>query len=214
MEKKGLFITFEGGEGTGKSTQIKLFAEYLKKNGYTVSLTREPGGSPGAEEIRSLLLKGASDKWDKLTEIFLFFAARRDHLTKTIWPALEQGQVVLSDRFADSTLAYQGYGYGYDQKMIDIIENAYQTIAGDFKPDITFILDINPEIGLKRSLARSGNVEVRFEGMDLKFHQNLRYAFLKIAAENPTRCKVIDANQSIEQVHQSIIEAFQEKVRC
>ena len=98
--------------------------------------------------------------------------------------------------------------------MIDIIENAYQTIAGDFKPDITFILDINPEIGLKRSLARSGNVEVRFEGMDLKFHQNLRYAFLKIAAENPTRCKVIDANQSIEQVHQSIIEAFQEKVRC
>ena len=212
--EKGLFITFEGGEGTGKSTQIKLFADYLKENGYTVSLTREPGGSPGAEEIRSLLLRGASDKWDKLTEIFLFFAARRDHLTKTIWPALKQGQVVLSDRFADSTLAYQGYGYGYDQKMVEIIKNVYQIIAGDFKPDITFILDIDPEIGLKRSLARSGNVEVRFEGMDLKFHQNLRNAFLKIAAENPKRCQVIDANQSIEQVHQSIVQAFQEKVRC
>lgn len=212
--KKGFFITFEGGEGTGKSTQIRLFADYLEKQGYSVLLTREPGGSPGAEEIRSLLLKGNADKWDKISEILLFSAARRDHLTKKIWPALEKGQVVLSDRYADSTLAYQGYGYGYDPKMIEIIQNAYQVIAGDFKPDITFILDIEPEIGLKRSLERSGNIEVRFEGMDLQFHQNLRNAFLTIAAENPDRCKVVNANQTIEQVHQNIIQSFQEKTRC
>ena len=211
---KGLFITFEGGEGTGKSTQIKMFADYLEKQGYSVLLTREPGGSPGAEEIRSLLLKGDANKWDKITEIFLFFAARRDHLTKKIWPALEKGQIVLSDRFADSTLAYQGYGYGYDPKMIEIIQNAYKCVAGDFKPDMTFILDIDPEIGLKRSLARSGNTEVRFEGMDFKFHQNLREAFLKIAYDNPERCKIINANQTIEQVHQNIINSFLGKTRC
>ncbi len=212
--QKGLFITFEGGEGTGKSTQIRLLAEYLEKAGHSVVLTREPGGSTGAEEIRSLLLKGTTDKWDKMTEILLFTAARRDHLIKKIWPALEQGSVVLSDRFADSTLAYQGYGYGYDAETVKNIQTLYQLIAKDFKPDLTFVLDIDPIIGLKRSLDRSGNTEVRFEGMDIQFHKNLREAFLTMAKQEPTRYRVINAAQSIERVHQDIIQAYQEKTRC
>lgn len=212
--KSGMFITFEGGEGTGKSTQIRLLADYLTQHGYNVLLTREPGGSVGAEEIRSLLLKGNADKWDKTTEILLFFAARRDHLTKKIWPALENGTIVLCDRFADSTLAYQGYGYGYDEKTVQTIQNLYQLVAGDFKPDLTIVLDIDPEIGLKRSVARSGNTELRFEGMQLQFHQNLRDAFLKIAQQEPNRCEIIDATESIEAIHQNIIQIFKEKYTC
>lgn len=210
--KKGYFITFEGGEGCGKSTQIKLFTEYLQHKGIPCLLTREPGGSQGAEEIRALLLKGETAKWDKITEILLFSAARRDHLVKKIWPALENGTTVISDRFADSTMAYQGYGYGIDETSIRMVNDAYQMIAGDFEPDLTFILDINPEVGIARSMARSGNDEQRFEHMDLTFHHNLRNGFLKIAEQNPKRYAIIDASGSIEQVHQDIINAFEERL--
>lgn len=209
---KGVFITFEGGEGCGKTTQIKLFADYLKNKGYDVVLTREPGGSQGAEEIRSLLLKGDTNKWDKLTEILLFSAARRDHLVKKIWPALNKGQVVISDRFADSTLAYQGYGYGADKQIIQTANDMYRLIADDFRPDITFILDINPEIGVSRSMARIDNNEQRFENMDLTFHHNLRNGFLDIAKTDPKRYIVIDASQDIEHVHQEIISKFEGRV--
>lgn len=209
---KGYFITFEGGEGCGKSTQIKLFTEYLQNKGISCLLTREPGGSQGAEEIRSLLLKGEIAKWDKVTEILLFSAARRDHLVKKIWPALENGTTVISDRFADSTMAYQGYGYGIDEDSIQMVNNAYQMIADNFEPDLTFILDIQPEVGIARSMARSGNDEQRFEHMDLTFHHNLRNGFLKIAEQNPRRYAIIDASGSIERVHQDIIKAFEERL--
>lgn len=209
---KGYFITFEGGEGCGKSTQIKLFTEYLQKKGIPCLLTREPGGSQGAEEIRALLLKGDTSKWDKITEILLFSAARRDHLVKKIWPALEQGTTVISDRFADSTMAYQGYGYGINEASIQMVNDTYKMIAGDFEPDLTFILDIAPEVGINRSIARSGNDEQRFEYMDLTFHHNLRNGFLKIASQNPKRYAVIDASGSIDQVHQDIIKQFEERL--
>lgn len=211
--KKGLFITFEGGEGTGKSTQIKLFAEYLARKDIPYSLTREPGGSEGAEEIRSLLLKGAVDKWDKTTEMLLFTAARRDHLVKKIWPEINRGITVVSDRFADSTKAYQGCGYGNDEKTLQTVENLYHMIAGDFKPDLTFILDIDPKIGIMRSQKRAGNDEQRFEDMDLSFHENLRAGFLQIAKSDPQRCVVVNADQTIENVHKDIVKGFVEKVK-
>lgn len=211
--QKGLFITFEGGEGTGKSTQIKLFADYLAREGIPYLLTREPGGSEGAEEIRSLLLKGSVDKWDKMTEMLLFTAARRDHLVKKIWPAMDKGITVVSDRFADSTKAYQGCGYGSDEKTLQMVEDLYHMIAGDFKPDLTFILDIDPKIGVMRSQKRVGNDEQRFEDMDLSFHKNLREGFLQIAKRDPQRCIVVNADQTIENVHKEIVKGFVEKVK-
>lgn len=209
--KKGLFITFEGGEGSGKSTQISLLSEYLKKNGADVLCTREPGGSAGAEEIRSLLVRGESARWDRLTELLLFNAARRDHLVKTIWPALKAGKTVLSDRFADSTLAYQCFGYDFDEAFFQQAQNLYRLIAGTFEPFITFILDIDPQTGLMRSITRQGNNEQRFENMDFTFHQNLRKGFLKLAEKNPCRCFVINAEQSAAQVHHDIVRILAER---
>ena len=210
---KGLFLTFEGGEGTGKSTQIKLLSDYLSKQYHRqVVLTREPGGSIGAEEIRSLLLKGNTARWDKLTELLLFTAARRDHLVKTIWPAIEQGDIVLSDRFSDSTIAYQCYGYGYDETVYNQVQKLYHMIASNFEPDLTFILDLDVETGLMRSRKRAGNDEQRFEDMELRFHQNLRNGFLTLARQNPTRYIVIDASQSIQNIHTQIVHQFLERI--
>lgn len=208
--KRGLFITFEGGEGTGKSTQCRLLAESLTAQGQACLLTREPGGSPGAEQIRSLLVQGDKDRWDTMTEMLLFMAARRNHLTQTIWPALQAGQVVICDRFLDSTVAYQGYGYGKNQKTIDDIYCVYHLIAGDFEPDLTFILDLEPAAGIRRSLSRVGNTEQRFESMDLSFHQNLRTGFLELAQNNDRYC-VIDALQSIDVIHQKIMDIVKQK---
>ena len=208
-----LFITFEGGEGAGKSTQIALLADYLQKNGISVVCTREPGGSVGAEEIRNLLVRGSNTRWDRLTELLLFSAARRDHLVKTIWPALKAGKTVLSDRFHDSTVAYQCFGYGFDETVYQQAQNLYHLIAGDFVPNLTFILDIDPRIGLKRSMKRQGNDEQRFENMDFTFHQNLRAGFLKLAAENPHRYVVINADQPVEKMHQDIVSALRDHLK-
>ncbi len=208
-----LFITFEGGEGAGKSTQIALLADYLQKNGTGVVCTREPGGSVGAEEIRNLLVRGSNTRWDRLTELLLFSAARRDHLVKTIWPALNAGKTVLSDRFHDSTVAYQCFGYGFDETVYQQAQNLYHLIAGDFVPNLTFILDIDPRIGLKRSMKRQGNDEQRFENMDFTFHQNLRAGFLKLAAENPHRYVVINADQPVEKMHQDIVSALRDHLK-
>lgn len=145
---RGRFLTLEGGEGTGKSTQLPLIAAWLRDAGLAVVETREPGGSPGAEKIRELLVNGPTDRWDPVTETMLHFAARREHLERTILPALERGAWVVCDRFADSTLAYQGYGLGVAR---DVIGDLYRMVVGDMKPDLTFILDIPSEIGLKRS---------------------------------------------------------------
>ncbi len=210
---KGLFITFEGGEGAGKSTQIKMLRDYIETTYYReVILTREPGGSSGAEEIRNLLLKGESGRWDKLSELLLFSAARRDHLVKKIWPAMEQGAVVLSDRFADSTIAYQCYGYGFNQEMYNQVNMLYEIIAGKFQPDLTFILDLDIETGISRSRKREGNDEQRFEDMDLTFHQNLRNGFLALAKSNTSRYVLIDASQSIQDIHAQIVAELNKRI--
>lgn len=209
---KGLFITFEGGEGSGKSTQIRLLEKALNEAGKEVILTREPGGSPGAEEIRNLLLKGSLDRWDNKTEMLLFSAARRDHLTKKIWPALSENKIVLCDRFADSTMAYQCFGYGFNEKIYQEAQMLYRFIADSFKPDMTFILDIDPLIGLNRSKKRAGNDEQRFEEMAVSFHNNIRTAFLRMATQEPDRFIVIDAHQPIKKIHAEILKHVWEKI--
>jgi len=206
----GKFITFEGGEGTGKSTQARLLADYLTQQGHKVALTREPGGSPGAEIIRELLVSGAIDRWTPISEALMMYAARADHWQNLIQPELAKGTWVICDRFADSSMAYQGYGRGVD---LDFLQQLYKMIIGDRQPDHTFVLDIAPEIGLQRSFQRlhaSGkNVsEGRFEAMDLEFHRRLRNGFLEIARMNTDRCIVIDATKSLQLIHQEIISSF------
>lgn len=186
---QGFFISFEGGEGAGKSTQIRRLAERLGERGLQVVLTREPGGSEGAEAIRNLALNGAADRWSPLTESLLMYAARRDHIERRIQPALDLGQVVLCDRFADSTRAYQGAGGGVATSFIDALE---ANIVQDCVPNLTLIFDMPVEEGLRRAAAR-GDFEARFESKGLEFHQRLREGFLKIAADQPRRCLVINA---------------------
>ncbi len=205
---KGKFITLEGGEGSGKSTQIAALAAALRESGRAVLETREPGGSPGAEAIRELLIHGESDRWDVMTETLLHFAARRDHLRRTVWPALEAGTWVISDRFADSTLAYQGYGQGMSPETIHAL---YALSVGDFRPDLTFILDIPAELGLARAAARKAGGE-RYEAMGLAFHQRLREGFLEIAAGEPERCVVIDAAAPAENVTARLLDILRDRL--
>jgi dTMP kinase len=190
----GRFITLEGGEGAGKSTQIARLKAWLEGRGKTVVATREPGGSPGAEMIRKLLVEGPAERWDGTTEALLHFAARRDHLRTTVWPALKRGAWVVSDRFADSTRAYQGYGHGLDLAML---ERLYEVAVGDFRPDLTLILDLPIEVGLARAAARRG-AETRYENLPIDFHRRVKAGFLEISGREPKRCVVIDAAQDID----------------
>ncbi|MBN8197292.1 MULTISPECIES: dTMP kinase [Thalassospira] len=210
--KPGLFISFEGGEGSGKSTQIRCLEKWFRNQGRDVVVTREPGGSPGAEEIRTLLLTGDPGRWDAVTEALLMFASRRDHVERTIRPALAEGKVVLCDRFADSSVAYQGYGHGLGA---DYIRNLWQLAIDGFKPDITLIFDLPIEIGLERAGARFANVsaaEDRFERMGLEFHQRLRDGFREIAAAEPERCCVVDALGDIDDVTARVIETVKNRI--
>ena len=207
---KGFFITFEGGEGTGKSTQARLLAAYLENRGYPCVVTREPGGSDGAEEIRNLVVKGAVARWDAVTEMLLMYAARRDHLVKKIWPALKDGKTVICDRFADSTTAYQGYGYSEAPSPEDV-SRLYDIVIGAFKPDLTIIMDLPVEKGLERALRRDANSN-RYERMGTDFHRNLRQAFLTIAAENPDRCVVVNADRSVEDIHKEILSVVEARL--
>lgn len=207
----GRFITLEGGEGAGKSTQIAGLAKHLEAAGVGVITTREPGGAPGADTIRSLLVSGDTDRWDPMSEALLNFAARREHLIRTIWPALEQGHWVLSDRFADSTMAYQGYGHGIDRELIDAL---YRAAVGDFHPDMTLVLDLPVTEGLRRASERNGtgaNAEDRYERMDVAFHERLRAGFLEIAAAEPERCVVIDASGAADDVAARIWSSVEAK---
>jgi dTMP kinase len=204
----GRFITFEGGEGAGKSTQLKRLAETLRRRGLDVMTTREPGGSPGAEQIRALLVSGDPERWDGMTEALLHFAARRDHLRSTVWPALEAGKWVLCDRFADSTLAYQGYGHGLPHQDI---RDLYRLAVGDFAPDLTLILDLPVETGLARAAGRGGG-EDRYEKMKGGFHQRLRDGFLAIAAAEPNRCAVVPADRSADEVTVAILGVIDERL--
>ena len=189
------FITFEGGEGSGKTTQIKILRKKLLKYGDVVT-TREPGGSPNAEIIRDLLVKGEKNKWSVITELLLINAARKDHLENIILDALENEKFVLCDRFIDSTVVYQGYGKGLD---INLINKLDLIVTKKLKPRITFLLNIKPDIGLKRSRGRK-NIELRYENMPMKYHKKINASFLKIAKENPKRFVVIDASKDKEEI--------------
>lgn len=192
--RRGKFITFEGGEGTGKSTQLRLLADFLSGQGRSIVTTREPGGSPGAETIRKLLVEGEPGRWDGITETLLLTAARRDHVERTIRPALERGDWVICDRFMDSTVAYQGYGAGVD---LDLIHRLSTAAAGDIQPDLTIILDLPVEAGLARATQRAGG-EDRFERKGIDFHRRLRDGFLAIAKSAPERCAIVSAAEPIE----------------
>jgi dTMP kinase len=193
---RGRFISFEGGEGAGKSTQLRRLAARLEAVGHTVTATREPGGSPGAESIRELVLNGAADRWSPTAETLLMYAARRDHLERVIRPALARGAWVVCDRFADSTRAYQGAAGGVEPVLITALETH---VLEATRPDLTLIFDLPVEVGLARAQARAGS-EMRFESKGLEFHQRLREAFLAIARDEPARCALVDATGSLDEV--------------
>ena len=194
----GKFITFEGGEGAGKSTQAELLRQRLGALGIKSTLTREPGGSPFAEDIRHILLDARHKERSALADALLFYAARQDHLMTTIKPALEGGNWVISDRFSDSTRAYQGAAGGVTG---DILKTLEEWVVGDQKPHLTYILDLPPELGLQRAdERRADNAADRFENLDLDFHKRLRDGFLAIAKAEPGRCFVVDANREVDAI--------------
>ena len=205
----GRFITLEGGEGAGKSTQIAWLRTHLEARSRTVVTTREPGGSAGAEMIRKLLVEGPPERWDGPTEALLHFAARREHLRTTVWPALDRGAWVICDRFADSTRAYQGYGHGIELAML---EQLYSVAVGDFRPDLTIILDLPVEVGLARAAARRGT-ETRYESLPREFHERVRAGFLAIAKREPKRCIVVDASRDIEKIATEIALATDKRLK-
>jgi dTMP kinase len=210
-QEKPRFISLEGGEGAGKSTQIKMLTAWFADHGIDVCSTREPGGSPGAEQIRDLLVKGATDRWASMTEALLMTASRAEHVERRIKPALEAGSWVLCDRFFDSSIAYQGAARGLGMQRV----KALQTLAlGDFQPDLTLILDLPVSVGLGRAKAREGEKAIsedRFEQLDLSFHETLRAAYLKIAAAEPDRCVVISADTTPEALQQEIRRVITQK---
>jgi dTMP kinase len=193
---RGRFITFEGGEGAGKSTQVQRLARRLSADGREVVSTREPGGSPGAESIRRIVLTGDADRWSPVAETLLMYAARRDHIERLVKPALDRGAWVICDRFSDSTRAYQGAAGGVDAGLLTALESH---VVGEVRPDLTLVFDLPPELGLARAHARAG-AEMRFESKGLAFHQRLRDAFRAIAEAEPERCALIDANVSMDAV--------------
>ena len=200
---QGRFITFEGMDGSGKSTQVRRLTETLQARGTDVVTTREPGGAPGAEEIRQLVLTGDPDRWSAETEILLFTAARRDHLEKTIQPALNAGKTVISDRFADSTRLYQGATRGDLRRMVDQLHNL---MIGK-EPDLTFIIDMDPAVALKRGLARNSG-EDRFEDFGLPFQETLRAGFLALARDFADRCVVINGDRDPDAIAADILAAY------
>lgn len=199
------FISLEGGEGSGKSTQCKLLAEWLRGLGHDVVLTREPGGTSGAEEIRALLVQGEAGRWEPMTEALLHFAARRDHVGKVIRPALGRGAWVVSDRFFDSTLAYQGYGHGLGAAPIALLR---KLVLDDFAPGLTLLLDLPIEVGLERA-GRRRSADARYESMGEAFHRRVRDGFHAIAAAEPERVAVIEATRPLE----AVADAVREQVR-
>jgi dTMP kinase len=206
--KRGRFITFEGGEGTGKSTQVRLLADHLRKGGADVVQTREPGGSPSAEEIRGLLVTGAADRWSPMAETLLFYAARVEHWRQVIDPALGRGAHVICDRFSDSTMAYQSYAGGLPRQ---VIESLHRATMANAEPDLTIVLDIPVDEGLRRAASRRDD-ETRFERKGREFHERLRQGFLDIAKNAPKRCVVIDAAQAIDRVQAAVLGALKSRL--
>ena len=205
----GFFLTLEGGEGAGKSTQARRLTETLTSAGYEVVLTREPGGSPSAEALRPILLTGDAARWTPLAETLLMYAGREDHLARTIRPALARGAIVVCDRFADSTEAYQGAAGGTPPAVIAGLRKA---VVGDTEPDLTLIFDLPVATGLARAADRGG--EARFESKGLDYHQRLRDAFLAIAQREPARCTLIDAGQSVDAVAEAIANRVHDALKA
>jgi dTMP kinase len=206
--KRGKFLTLEGGEGTGKSTQAARLVERLRGRDLEVVQTREPGGTPGAEALRTLLVQGGADRWSPTAELLLMYAARADHLERVIRPALERGAWVVCDRFADSTRAYQGAAGGAPEALIAALE---QAVLKDIRPDLTLIFDLPPEVGLKRAEGRGGS-EARFEAKGLAFHARLRARFRAIAEAEPERCVLIDAEPGPDAVAEAVWAAVRERL--
>jgi dTMP kinase len=208
---RGRFITFEGSDGSGKSTHAKLLAQHLNALGIDTLLTREPGGSPGAEIIRHILLSGAAKPLGPEAETMLFASARDDHLRTSIRPALARGTWVISDRFADSTRVYQGVVGEVDQRLIEALE---RITVGETKPDLTFILDLPAQLGLARASKRRGEASAdRFESETLEFHEKLRNAYRALAAQESKRCVVIDATKPREEVAERIWQVVEQRLR-
>lgn len=202
---RGLFISFEGGEGAGKSTQIMRLSEKLRRKGYDTLVTREPGGSPGAEALRQIILSGAAEPFGPRMEAILFAAARSDHVEQAIRPALERGAIVLCDRFLDSSRVYQGAGSDENR---DFVETLVHVAVNGVMPDMTLIFDIDAEIGLSRAAARRGVDEAdRFEKETLEIHQRRREAYLAIAEREPDRCIIIDASADEDEVEDVVTAA-------
>ena len=209
--KNGPFLTLEGGEGSGKSTQIKLLSQWFDGLGVDHVCTREPGGAPGAEQIRNLVLTGDVDRWTPMTEVLLYTAARSDHVERVITPALEAGRWVLCDRFYDSSIAYQGAGRGVG---VAKVRDLQKLVLGDLKPDLTLILDLPVQVGLGRAVSRETDkaaAEDRFERMDVSLHETFRSVFLEIAAEEPDRCVVLDADKEVDVLQQTLRSTIAQK---
>jgi dTMP kinase len=207
-ETRGFFVTLEGGEGAGKSTQALLLKEWLEASGRRTLVTREPGGSAQGEALRSLLITGAAERWDPISETLLHFAARREHLRATIRPALAQGRWVVCDRFADSTMAYQHFGQGV---AADFIEGLYDTVVGSEGPALTLVLDLDPELGFARIAARTGDGG-RYEEMDRAFHRRVHEGFRTIAEGAPERCIVISADADVWTVQARLRAAIEARL--
>ncbi len=201
MTGRGLFVTFEGIDGSGKSTQARMLAEHLRSDGHDVVLTREPGGSPGAEEIRRLVLEGDPDRWSAETEILLFTAARRDHLERTIEPALTAGKIVICDRFADSTRMYQGLSRGDLRALVDQLHD----LMIRREPDLTLLIDMDPDTGLSRAKGRQGSEE-RFEDFGPDLQRRMRRGFLDLAQEFRQRFRVVDGNRPMDSVARDVTQ--------
>ena len=201
------FITFEGGEGSGKSTQVEMLARAFKNHHFPIVCSREPGGSIGAEEIRNLIVSGRINRWQPKTEVFLHSAARIEHVTQLIEPALSSGKTVICDRFFDSTFAYQGFGYGIDLTELKKIN---EFAIGKLKPDVSVILDLPVSEGLKRARARNSG-EDRYEKMKINFHEKVRQGFFELARQDADRFEIIDASDPITTVHNKILELCREK---
>ena len=201
------FITFEGGEGSGKSTQIKLLAKKIAETS-SVCVTREPGGTTSAEEIRKLLVRGKADKWSSVSELLLLFAARKDHIDKLILPALSSNKWVLCDRFVDSTYVYQGM---CGKTSLDVIKKIEKIVIGQFKPELTFLINIDPKVGIQRS-KRPGNKDLRYENMDIKFHNKIYKSYLKLASLNKRRIYMIDGSKTISDIENEIWNKVKNKI--
>lgn len=211
-----LFISFEGGEGGGKTTQINKLANYLTSQGHRVRTTREPGGTDEGDKIRDFIVQREGGNWSAMAEALLILAARSMHVERVIKPELEDGKIVITDRFSDSTYVYQGYGRGLD---LEIIESLHNDVLGGMKPDLTFILDVDPKEGLSRSERRLASeklgidqTEDRFERLELEFHEKIRDGFLDMARKDPDRCVVIDASLSVEEIANKIQETVAGKL--